>query len=187
MINLANARATPEAFLLQGTSLSEKMTAAQSEEASLTQQHERAAKNLDEIERKHILDQATDQELFEAQQAHSDLAAKLVAVNRRIQLIREAIADNDSKIAAVTQAFKKAQMAFCFESRDAALAKIRENQQLRKLILEAMAAHASNGMIAYSYRTRTFIEEFFHQTFPAISEQEVREAAGEFKTKNSLD
>lgn len=170
-----------------GKSLSQKLEVALTEQSAVKTRLNQETANYAAIERKHILDEATDAELLEARKVVTDLTVQMEAIARRIELIREAISENDLKIAAAAQAFRNARVSFCFASRDTALAKIKQNQQFKDILLEAMAANSSNGLVMHTHHVKTFVEQFIMQILPEISEGEARAAVEKFKKENSLE
>ncbi len=187
MNNLTATKTASDNLSQLGKSLSQKLGVALTEQSAVKTRLNQETANYATIEKKHILDEATDTELFEARKVVTDLTVQLEAIDRRIELIREAIAENDLKIAAAAQAFRNAKMAFCFDSRDKALARIKQNQQLKELLLEAMAANSSNGWVMHSYHVKTFVEQFISQILPEISEDEARAATERFTEENDLE
>ncbi|MBS0497062.1 MAG: hypothetical protein JSR51_05355 [Proteobacteria bacterium] len=187
MTDLTTAKATVEELRAQGGTLSEKLTAAQNEQNSLAQQHDNASTTLETTERAHILDQVSDDVLLAAQQARSNLATQLAAVNRRITLIREAIAENDLKIAAAAQSLKIARSEFCISRRNAIFNEIQNDQKLKAKLLEALAAFALNGHIPYTTDRAKFFEMFARNFLPEFAEAEVTQAAEKFRRDNQLD
>lgn len=168
-------------------SLSQKLEVALTEQGTVKPRLSQATANLAAVEKKHILDAATDAELLEARQVHADLAAQAEAVDRRVELIHEAIAENDLKINAAAQNLKIARRDYCLTIRNEKLAKIKQNQQLKELILTAMAAQAANGVDNYYISITVFVQRFIGQILPEISETEVIAATEKFIEENGLD
>ncbi len=187
MSNHATVQKTIENFQQQRKELAEKQIATSTEHSSLQQQHDQAIINHVTVERAHILDQATDQELAAAQQLCNDLAAKLAASNRRLDLIREAITEIDLKINVAIQNLKIARRDFCVSIRSEKLLKIQQHQQIKELIIAAMAAQAANGMDLYFNNSTAFVQKFILQILPEINEQEVIAATEKFIKENGLD
>ncbi|MBL8499480.1 MAG: hypothetical protein JNL77_02675 [Nitrosomonas sp.] len=187
MNNLTATKTASDNLSQLGKSLSQKLGVALTEQSTVKQRLGQATANLAAVEKRHILDEATDTELLEARKVVTDLTVQVEAIDRRIELIREAIAENDQKIAAAAQAFRNARVSFCFASRDTALAKIKQNQQFKEILLEAMAANSSNGLVMHSYHAKTFTEQFISQILPEISEDEARAATERFTEENDLE
>lgn len=187
MNNLIATKTASDNLAQLGKSLSQKLGVALTEQSTVKTRLNKETANYAAIEKKHILDEATDAELLEARKVVTDLTVQLETIDRRIELIREAIAENDLKINAATQAFRNARMSFCFQVRDEKLAKIKGNQELRELLLAAISAHASNGFMMYTYDPRKFVEQFITQILPEISEDEARAATEKFKKDNDLE
>lgn len=170
-----------------GKTLSQKLGVALTEQSAVKARLNQETANYAAIEKKHILDEATDAELLEARKVVTDLTVQLETIDRRIELIREAISENDLKISAAAQAFRNARMSFCFQVRDEKLAKIKQNQQFKELLLAAMAANSSNGQLMHSFHVKSFVELFISQILPGISEAEAWTATEKFIKDNDLD
>lgn len=171
----------------QGESLSQKNTAATTDVHLLRKQRDEAGINLVTLEKKHILDQVTDRELTDAQKLFDDLEAKLSTATRRLELIHEAIAENDLKISVAAQNLKIARRDFCAQTSNEKLQKIKESKQFRDLLLEAMAAFAANGSYHWTLNVHRFVEQNLTRILPEISEDQAREAVEKFKKENSLE
>lgn len=171
----------------QGESLFQKNTTATADVNLLRKQRDEASINLVTLEKKHILDQVTDRELADAQKLFDDLEAKLSAATRRLELIHEAIAENDLKINAAAQNLRIARYEFCFKESNKNLEKIKQNKEVRALIVKAMAACAANGHALYLVDAQKFVFDNFNRIVANISVDEIREAEEKFKKENGLD
>jgi len=114
MNNHTTAKTASDNLAQLGKSLSQKLGVALTEQSTVKTRLNQETANYAAIEKKHILDEATDAELLEARKIATDLTVQFEAIDRRIELIREAIAENDLKINVAAQAFRNAKMAFCF-------------------------------------------------------------------------
>lgn len=164
--------------------------AAKDESGSTTQielhgQHVEAGTTLNNLERLHILDQATAAEVETAQRRVDDLAAKLAATERRNKLIKEELQKIDAEILKTKQEIAAAQRQLCAELRNEAIAKIKTDKTLRQNLVAAMVANVGTGG-SYTFSATVFVTQFVHQLLPQISEAEVREAAEKFKRDNGL-
>lgn len=146
MIDLTTARTTSKTLHEQHSSLSAKLRTAETDQSTLTQKIDRATANLTNIEKQHIFDKATDQELLEAQQVYDDLAAQLVAVNRRITLIQKELEDINVKISAAAQNLRIARHEFCINERNELAAQLNSHKETKSLLLQTFAAYISNGV-----------------------------------------
>lgn len=171
----------------QDNALSAKLVSAENEQKTQRQEFDSATANRDVIEKRHILDQASEAEVTAAQQLCDTLGAKLAATNRRIELIRAARNELVPKIATAAQNLKIARRDYCVEISNEKLQKIKESKQFRDFLLEAMAAFAANGQYHHTYGVHRFVEQNLTKILPGISEDEVRIAVEKFKKENGLE
>jgi len=185
--SLTAANKIHDAILKQHITLSTKLGTAQTENLELQRQDEQAQKGLTECERRHILDSATDSELEATQSKADNIRQRLQASIRRLELIRQAITDQNHKINSSLQDLRIVRRDHCIKIRDLKFQELQSDKKLRSAILQAMVAQASTGMESYTNDSMTFAQQFLVRILPAISEAEVREAAEKFKKENGLD
>ncbi len=187
MNDLATAKTTHENLTQQDIALSTKLVSAVNEQNSQRQELDSATSNCNAIEKLHIMDQASDAEVTAAQQLCNTLEAKLATTNRRVDLIKTARSELVPKIAAAAQNLKIARRDFCFRISNEKLARIKQNQDLKSLLLEAMAAAAANGQVIYTVGIRPFATQNLDRILPEITQQEVWEETEIFKKKHGLN
>jgi len=166
--------------------------AAKDESGSTTQievhgQHVEAGTTLNNLERLHILDKATAAEVESAQQRVNDLAAKLVATERRNKLIKEELQKIDAEILKAKQEIAAARREFCVKRSNDLLNEIKTDAKLRARIIEAMASRAASGSSGYTFSVAYFVQHHFSAIFPEISEGEARVATEKFTKENGLE
>ena len=168
------------------STLSAKLDAAQTENFELQREDEQARAEFTECERRHILDNATDSELEAAQSKADNMRLRLQASTRRMELIRQAITDHTLKINSSLQSMRIIRRVHCITIRNAVFEELQSDKKLKSRILQAMAAQASTGMESYTYDVMQFAQQFLVRILPAISVEDVKEAAEKFKKENDL-
>jgi|GEM_PF-2901181 len=185
--NLSTAKNSHDDLVKPNSTLSAKQETAQAENFELQSENDQAQAELTECERRHILDLATDTELEAARSIADNLSQRLKASTRRLELIREAINDQNSKINASLQEMRIVRRDHCIQIRDAKMQEIQTDKKFRSAILQAMVAQASTGMESYTYDVMQFAQQFLVRILPAISEADVREATEKFTKEHGLD
>lgn len=140
------------------STLSEKLSAGENEKNSVTQQLEQATANFATVEKRNILDEATDAELLEARKVVMDLTMQLEAIDRRIELICEALAEIDQKIATAQKDFELARRAELQQL--VAELSTNLNSKLRDQLLEIKAAETFTG-VEYGQDWSRFLARIF--------------------------
>lgn len=187
MNSLTTAKNDLEKFQHEDGEFSAKLVSTEADQNSQHQELESAIANRDAIEKLYIQDRASEAEVDTANQLCDTLKKKLAATNRRVELIKAARNELVPKIAAAAQNLKIARRDFCVQVSNEKIEKIKQNKQLRELLLEAMSAFAANGQYHFTFTARRFVEERLAQILPEITESEVRAAAEDFKVRNSLE
>ncbi len=164
----------------QDIALSTKLAATQIEQHSQHQELGSATANRDAIEKRHILDQASDAEVILAQQLFEELTAKLAATNRRIDLIKTARSELVPKIAAAQRDYEIARRAHLQEMISELSTEL--NSKIRSQILAIRAAECLTG-IQYPGQWDLVLKRIF----PQASFEEIGSATLEFAEKHKLD
>lgn len=164
----------------QDNAFSTKLAATDIEQNSLHQVLDHATANRDAIERQHILDQASDDELTEAQRLCEELTAKLASTNRRVDLIKVARSELVPKIAAAQADYEIARRAHLQEMITELSAEL--NSKIRSQILAIRAAECLSG-IPYPGQWELVLKRIF----PQASFDEIGSATIEFAEKHGLN
>ena len=184
--HLIAAKADLSALQNQYEALVAKQTSAETDRAELQQHLNQAAADLIAIEKRHVLDLASDQELAKARQVNSKLAEQVTTVNRRVELLGETLGETSEKIQQAQTAVQAAIFEFCKFERDKAIEKIKMDPKLRESLLAAMGAWANNGRMVYVTDPQVFIQQHLSQITPIISREEVQAAIEKFSKNNDL-
>ncbi|AEJ00154.1 hypothetical protein Nit79A3_0248 [Nitrosomonas sp. Is79A3] len=187
MNNLTTAKNDLVNLQQKDDAFSTKLVSAEREQISQRQELDGATANRDAIEKRHIMDQASEAEVTAAQKLCDTLEAKLATTNRRVELINAARNELAPKIAAAAGNLRIARRDYCVEISNESLQKIRENKQFRDLLLASMAAFAANGQYHHTFSVHRFVEQNLTQILPGISEDEVRIATEKFTKESDLE
>lgn len=139
------------------------------------------------LEKRYLTDEVSLAQVTASRQELDAKRAELVEAERLAGLAAEAIHEIDQQINAAAQNLKISRRDYCLTIRNEKLAKIKQNQQLKELILTAMAAQAANGVDNYYTGITVFVQLFIGQVLPEISETEVIAATEKFVKENELD
>lgn len=140
-----------------------------------------------QLEKKAALDEI---HIFDLDGPHRQIGierGKLEAAKRIAALSRESINELERDISQSAIQVTVSRRDFCIGRRNDIFGEIKNDQKLKKKLLEAMAAYAGNGGIQFTKDRNTFINQFAFDILPQLSPEEIESAIESFKQKHLLD
>lgn len=180
--HLIAAKAKYENLLKQRDRIKEKAEATRDNADSYRVQLSDAEKKFSQIEKSHILDEATSEELAVSRAEVDDLRGKLTEASRRNELIISALNDISAETSAVSQEIIAAHQNFCHSEKNRIAQEIGRDSKIREKMLEAYGA-----MIASSGGYDSTWHKFLIGIFQQPNQDEINAAVNKFIVSHNLE